>query len=156
MAVGYDQRDILLGKIGYDSYNEYLSSYLWKKIKHRFLKRNPQCVGCSGKSECVHHIEYTEDNLKGFSEAGLAPLCNECHRKIEFFNGKKLTHYQAIRRFNKLFGNSEIKICKKKTKRPKGEMDRRKRAAKAEKNQRKLNATRKEQEKLAERNRHLF
>lgn len=155
MSVGYRKRDRLLLELGYNSYGDYLSSDIWKRIRIKFLAKNKVCYGCSSTSECVHHRMYTEGNLLGETESGLVPLCQYCHHKIEFDGKRKLSHHQANKKLDRVFRGSTVKVKRKRVKH-KGDGLTNEQRKRKERAMRKLNATRKEQEKLAERNRHLF
>jgi 5-methylcytosine-specific restriction enzyme A len=53
----------------------------WRKISQEFLRTNPTCVRCGGRSEISHHIIERE---RGGSDdwCNLLPLCRSCHSKI--------------------------------------------------------------------------
>jgi hypothetical protein len=82
---GYRARSGYLRKLGFRSYKEYLRSQLWAGIRKRvFEKKGRKCICCGEHATLVHHVEYTHSNLAGETLVGLEPLCQECHKSIEF------------------------------------------------------------------------
>lgn len=80
-----EDRETILNRLGFGSYETYLLSPLWKRTRRRVLKRdNHGCVRCDGKATQVHHLAYTELVLKGEDDAQLVSVCAECHDRIEF------------------------------------------------------------------------
>jgi rubrerythrin len=85
----YKERDHTLMDIGFDSYQQYLDSRLWKEIKQKvFELRGNICKVCCKEADILHHRHYHKDVLLGRSYSGLVPLCNGCHYKIEFTSQK--------------------------------------------------------------------
>lgn len=75
-----------LSKFGYESYNDYLESSLWKNNRQRFIKSSycsktdglPSCLVCSSKKSLqVHHITYKR--LGNENHKDLILLCKRCH-----------------------------------------------------------------------------
>lgn len=97
VAITYSERDRFLRSIGYLSYREYLASLLWQSIRStasKFLGK--VCRLCGAVATCVHHMYYTESILLGRSYKGLTPLCDSCHRNVEFYSdGSKRTAHEA-------------------------------------------------------------
>lgn len=91
----YEARKVQLIKLGYKNYAEYLESELWQSIKKSLLRRHKLCVICGNSSVVLHHLSYDADTLLGVTSHCLVSLCNPCHAKIEFDNGKKRTIKQA-------------------------------------------------------------
>lgn len=82
----YSERNSILRSIGFGSYAEYLESDLWRRIRRRvFAKRGRLCFGCNTTSDQmqVHHLRYTDANLRGKTLDGMQPLCDACHGRIE-------------------------------------------------------------------------
>lgn len=90
--VDYEQRDRILQELGFNSYELYLLSPLWKSIRLKQFCRHNKCLICNGKAEVVHHTTYRKKVLEGKSHAGLVSLCHACHQLIEIAeNGWKRT-----------------------------------------------------------------
>ncbi len=86
----YVQRNILIRKLGFSDYAEYLQSDLWKKIRARCFGRfRMKCNLCGGQATEVHHIKYTHANLSGESIQHLVAVCRSCHEGVEFRDGEK-------------------------------------------------------------------
>lgn len=87
----YDVRDALLGDLGFADYRSYLRSPLWAEIRHRCLGRSRyRCTLCwRSQASQVHHVAYTQANLSGASQELLMPVCRPCHKRVEFFGGRK-------------------------------------------------------------------
>ena len=87
-------------KLGFETYDDYLKSKLWKWIKGRLFKgRKRGCKVCK-KTNCllhVHHRSYDLPVMKGADLKQLVILCEECHNKIEFTkNGEKRKNLDEI------------------------------------------------------------
>lgn len=81
----YKERDELLLRLGFSSYELYLQSELWKQIKMRAYKAHgKKCRICGGDAEVLHHKNYRWEIMSGKSLKGLVPLCYNCHNIIEF------------------------------------------------------------------------
>jgi len=75
-------------ELGYKSYDSYLKSGLWKKIKKRVLvKHNYKCIVCGDHAKIVHHKFYSYDILKGYNIFPLVVICEIHHNEIH--RGKK-------------------------------------------------------------------
>ncbi len=84
-----ENRDAILKSLGHGSYESYLLSPLWQRIRRRILKRDKrECVRCAAKATQVHHLAYTELVLKGEDDTQLVSVCAECHERIEFDAGR--------------------------------------------------------------------
>jgi len=76
---------MLLRRLGYPSYYDYLSSDLWKAIRWvAFRKTDGACYLCRRRADTIHHYDYDLDTLLGMSFDRLYPLCDRCHRRVEF------------------------------------------------------------------------
>ncbi len=80
----YGFRNAVLKRLGFESYDEYLSSPLWQGIRLAVLRRFRKCYVCQAKATEVHHAAYTKENLSGEDRSGLFSLCSECHHSIEW------------------------------------------------------------------------
>ena len=80
----YARRNSILSRIGYQNYQHYLKSPLWRSIKRRvYEKQGPDCLACGRFASQVHHRFYSEKNLSGQTLAGLIPICSTCHKQAE-------------------------------------------------------------------------
>ncbi len=85
----YQKRDKVLRRLGYGSYQEYLLSDHWQKIRSKVLKQFPDCLICGVPAWQIHHASYDRLTMDGKRFDALAPLCGECHNRIEFNGDKK-------------------------------------------------------------------
>lgn len=81
---GYKRRNDLLPEIGYASYPEYLASEDWKRIREKVLRKYPDCCCCDQRASEVHHFSYEARVLLGLWNEMLFPICDGCHKKVEF------------------------------------------------------------------------
>ena len=71
-------------KLGFASYDAYLKSSLWRRIRRRVLKRDEsKCRRCKGTADLVHHLSYAIAALRGDADHLLVSLCDGCHNFIE-------------------------------------------------------------------------
>ncbi len=93
----YGNRNRILRSMGFRSYADYLASDLWRKIRRHVFARSNRCAGsCGRRAVQVHHGKYGKAELIGSDLTHLYPICDECHRRIEFCDGSvKLTPQQA-------------------------------------------------------------
>lgn len=87
----YIERKTILEKLGFGSYDKYLESALWKKIRLQVLqKQNYKCSVCGERANQVHHCSYNENNLSGKNLNSLVAVCRDCHYLAEFdYDGRK-------------------------------------------------------------------
>lgn len=72
-----------LTKLGFETYEEYLKSDLWRSIRSdAYMSRGRFCVICSDPAECIHHASYRRDVMDGSDIKPLYPLCHKCHKRI--------------------------------------------------------------------------
>lgn len=109
--IAYIKRDKYLQEIGFNSYQEYLNSDLWKSIRIRvFKKKGHICIGCNNQATILHHQVYSKSALEGRKGHidSILPICASCHNKIEFSkDGCKLDMHDVHRELNKLRKNSK-------------------------------------------------
>lgn len=88
----YESRASNLRAIGFSSYADYLKSSLWAKIRMRvFARKGWHCWLCAKDANAIHHNRYRVCDLLGWTYANLFPICDDCHKGIEFGKkGKKL------------------------------------------------------------------
>jgi hypothetical protein len=116
----YWKRDRILKSLGFDSYQDYCDSELWKKeIRPKVIRRDKgMCCKC-GKNDRhdsiqIHHTEYTKDNLSGKSLDGMVCACAGCHYRAEFTSkDKKRSLAQANAYLRKPFKHKIKKPPKK-------------------------------------------
>ncbi|MGC2163136.1 MAG: hypothetical protein WA634_14585 [Silvibacterium sp.] len=71
--------------LGFNDYEEYRRSSLWKKIKRRVKERDSNlCARCESKADLVHHRSYALEVLRGEDDEQLASVCEGCHNVIHF------------------------------------------------------------------------
>lgn len=94
----YGARKQILKSMGFASYQAYLASDLWKRIRARVLAKSSKCSGfkCGKRATQVHHGKYGRRELSGDDLTHLYPVCGGCHFRSEFGAGRvKLTPHQA-------------------------------------------------------------
>lgn len=83
----YAERNRTLIELGFPSYSHYLGSDVWKEIRRLALKGN---CHCGKQATQLHHRSYAKEVLLGEDLTQLLPICNGCHKRIEFTkDGKK-------------------------------------------------------------------
>jgi len=104
MADTYESRNILLRKMGYSSYSEYLKSPVWKSIRLAVLRRDRWlCQVCGKGAFQVHHLCYNRGVLLGKDLGSLRSLCRDCHLAVEFTGeGGKRTLRETIKAYRRL------------------------------------------------------
>ena len=101
-------------ELGFQTYEDYLASELWKQIRKRvFETHGTTCCCCERKATQVHHHEYSRKNVSGETIDGLYPVCPDCHTSVHFDGDQKLSRRQYRERLLKLIDlkNSEGKQC---------------------------------------------
>lgn len=84
----YAERRDALTELGFSSYNAYLRSGLWARIRAAVLAAYPLCPACRrARPRQVHHMSYALGVMRGNDRSKLVPLCRKCHRRVEF-NGR--------------------------------------------------------------------
>ncbi len=101
----YSIRNKALAEIGFATYAAYLASPLWKEIRAKRLAISSQCSCCEEQAAIVHHDFYYKKLLLG-DEISVArdlyPLCNGCHRRVEFDGKRKRSAGEAVREFRRM------------------------------------------------------
>lgn len=119
-AAGYELRKQSLATLGFASYQEYLASDLWKRIRYRALRRDGWlCKVCRKPARCVHHRHYSLDAMAGLDISSLVSLCHNCHEAAEFHDGRKT----GLRRANEHIATA-VRINKWNTVSATGDTDR--------------------------------
>lgn len=84
----YGIRSASLSDAGYASYEEYLASDKWAKIRRRILKMDRwTCRMCGEVATEVHHTSYRRTAILGTDASHLHSLCRGCHELAEFVDG---------------------------------------------------------------------
>lgn len=85
-AAAYRKRNdfaAALSSLGFASYDAYLESELWARIRQRaFTRWGRSCRGCGGPAIQLHHSNYSLAVLDGTRLDGLWPVCRDCHKDI--------------------------------------------------------------------------
>jgi hypothetical protein len=82
--MSYYKRNKNLRRIGFDSYQAYLQSNLWRTIKEQALiKLGDKCVVCKKKADILHHTDYSIIVLLGKDISKLRPLCHGHYKNIK-------------------------------------------------------------------------
>lgn len=80
------KRDKWIVRLGFGTYQNYLQSALWKRIRIKVLeKRRHLCFYCGKKATEIHHLRYTKTVLMAEGDywmGGLVALCRSCHQKL--------------------------------------------------------------------------
>lgn len=81
------------------SYQKYLRSEHWKKLRKRFLdsKRfKNKCFVCGEQSGSYHVHHKTYKRLGAEKLTNLVALCPSCHKEVHFVDGIKLDNVPEI------------------------------------------------------------
>jgi 5-methylcytosine-specific restriction endonuclease McrA len=57
------------------------STKRWRDLRERVLSARPKCELCERAAEEVHHIDPRDPSIF-FAVENMAPLCHECHERI--------------------------------------------------------------------------
>jgi hypothetical protein len=97
----YPERDFILRRMGYQTYNGYLRSKFWKELRERFFKaRGRKCRTCPGDATQIHHVYYTSANLRGETFDGMDGICSHCHRTLETKSRSKRRSADDVRKIH--------------------------------------------------------
>ena len=92
----YLKRGIVLLEMGFLSYEAYLQSQLWADIRiAAYQLHGHNCLICKKRADVVHHLDYSLQTMKGFKLNSLVPICEECHKKVEFDGERKRPVHEA-------------------------------------------------------------
>src|SRR3990167_300812 len=80
----YGYRNRILRSMGFNSYDAYLKSFLWQRIRSEQLQLKPFCWACGGIATQIHHKKYFRRDLDGTRRRNLLSLCGNCHYGSEF------------------------------------------------------------------------
>lgn len=83
------EQDHAARRLGYQNYEHYRQSSLWRSIRKRVLKRDGKiCSSCFAPAKDVHHRSYADDVMRGENDAFLVSVCKACHHLIHY-DGKR-------------------------------------------------------------------
>ena len=109
----YERRNRLLKSLGFKSYQDYLNSDLWRKIRASRLSKHPECYACPRKATQVHHKRYTLAVMLGHEPQGLVAVCGGCHYRAEFTqDGDKRDLRQANKSLRKIQASHQFNAAK--------------------------------------------
>ena len=96
--IAYTDRRRFLSEVGFKSYQDYLASPLWARVRADVIARSPHCEFCGATATQVHHSSYHPAVLRGEAMEYLHSVCHRCHFKGEFSNhGYKRSPMEATR-----------------------------------------------------------
>jgi 5-methylcytosine-specific restriction endonuclease McrA len=102
-GMSYVTRNEWLRLLGFKSYREYLRSDLWKSIRVRvYAAKGGNCFLCGKPATELHHNRYYRTDLIGKKLRYINPVCRECHKSIEFDDGRKNDVETAAKKFRSL------------------------------------------------------
>lgn len=71
----------LLAPLGFERYDDYLQSELWKAIRTRVYEAKGRCcIKCCGAANQIHHEQYDLPTMRGETLLHLVPICGDCHQ----------------------------------------------------------------------------
>jgi len=112
-SLTYSERDAHIRRLGYASYGVYLKNDLWHRIRGKVFKRKgKKCLLCGEAAFQVHHKVYTKRNLSGKDLKGLVPICDRCHKHVEFDLGQKLCEADALKKYAKALRSKPLRFRK--------------------------------------------
>lgn len=99
------KRDMWLKRLGFETYQNYLLSPTWKRIRTELLdKRKRKCYFCLGYATEAHHTRYTKSVLLGEGSQYLNALvatCRGCHKMIsDYAKSEKIHEDRAFQLWN--------------------------------------------------------
>lgn len=103
----YKERNQNLPYLGYSTYEEYLKSPEWEKIRDKILMRHPTCCCCDRVASQVHHYSYDLPVMLGLLNELLFSICDKCHEEIEFDGKTK----RSLRETQKVFSEATNPNC---------------------------------------------
>lgn len=103
-GASYKGRAYVLFDLGFNSYQEYLASDLWRTVRAKvYRNKGLLCSVCRSPATEVHHKAYTKRAMLGLSIKSMFPICRTCHKSVEFDEcGRKKTVGQARAAFDKM------------------------------------------------------
>lgn len=82
----------VLTKLGFDTYEDYLQSSLWRNIRAEIFHRDKlKCRVCGNRAKLVHHQRYDIGTMQGKQNQNLVSMCHRCHEQAHYdVNGNRL------------------------------------------------------------------
>lgn len=74
------ERRVALVELGFATYEAYLASDLWRRVRRAVLNRDRHRCRCGVKATQVHHRRYAKADLSGQTLRYLVAICEPCHR----------------------------------------------------------------------------
>lgn len=107
----YEDRELNLKLLGFNTYKSYLESDIWRTIKKRaFIKHGVQCRLCFRVATNMHHLLYDRATLRGETLDNLVPLCPTCHKKVELDdNGVKRSFIDSSKEYLRIFNRDRAR-----------------------------------------------
>lgn len=100
----YPSRNAVLKALGFRTYDQYLGSALWKRVRKKvFREKGEDCCLCGAWATELHHTRYHEDDLSGKKTEEVHPVCSYCHRQVEFDGYNKRTLAKATAEFERRY-----------------------------------------------------
>lgn len=87
MSTWFDGR---LRELGYATYDEYLRSAHWQRLRRQFKSRDARCYLCRSRRFELHHRTYERLGCEVIDD--LVPLCRWCHKDVH----KRLIHARGV------------------------------------------------------------
>lgn len=114
----YEERGQILEMMGFASYEAYLASPLWWRIRAEGMKRNGgKCMICQADAVVLHHHSYRRPVLDGTNMDALFPLCDQCHENLEMDGERKIPLSMVQRELRRiLYANKNREHFEKKKK----------------------------------------
>jgi 5-methylcytosine-specific restriction endonuclease McrA len=87
--------DVMAQAIGFKTYEAYLQSPHWKRLRRRVLERDQcRCRRCNSKTRLqIHHLTYIRIGKELLED--LLTLCNDCHKRAHNIPDKPRRRCQA-------------------------------------------------------------
>ena len=96
----YKERESVLWDMNYISYDDYKQSNLWDSIRRRvFELKGTKCCMCRNRANQIHHASYRMDVMTGQNIMPLFPICEYCHRRIEFNRDGTKRMFSEVQRY---------------------------------------------------------
>jgi len=115
----YESRDHVLQVLGFESYEQYLLSPLWRRIRKKAMEGNGgTCIACGKRAAAVHHTSYDLPTMTGENLNGLVLVCDTCHHLAEFDSAGNKRNLEGANRFLGLMRRREPRKKKRHNKEP--------------------------------------
>jgi hypothetical protein len=120
LGFSYAAREQNLRDIGFSSYSAYLESPTWKGIRRKVWRiKGSVCTLCNRTATQLHHNRYSHADLLGADFRFIHPLCEPCHKAIEFNDGTKRQLHEVKAEFERRLSEKIDRKLRGKIKKPK-------------------------------------